>query len=380
MESKQFPYYIEDWILWLARRRDPLGNEIDFPYYRAWPVKLANYDVVFITRSADTILKGSGFTDRQVETAVKIVTKYQKQIFNQLGKDTDYLLESAPTRLKIRDVDRSHSIQIVNNQFQVRFPYNPKLVDSMHNSYVDAAGEFRWHAAQRMWIVDCTERNLAILRDFVKNHNFQSWELDSLVTQWFGEVDAIRANTYNFIPTLELTHNNCLSVINTNPHLQTALKDFDFNSNIGNAVFCAASYGLQIGPRLTDYVKNQFPNIANALLSSQDKILTDSKRLVSQLNPLNISEFMQTVAADRWIFVNFDRSAQTKGIAKVVDGADVSGEKIFIDVSVSSVVKDMDQLFDKNAIVITDNSMLTNRLWPVLLSKNILRLIYVRGG
>ena len=80
MSNQPFPYYIEDWILWLGRSKDDLGNDIDFPYYKSYPIKLANYDVTFINRSTENIRKGIGFTQRQLAMATKIVTKYQRQI------------------------------------------------------------------------------------------------------------------------------------------------------------------------------------------------------------------------------------------------------------------------------------------------------------
>ncbi len=331
MSKQPFPYFIEDWILWLGRSKDAQGNDIDFPYYKAWPVKLANYDVTFITRSNDSIRKGIGFTQRQQEMAVKIVTKYQRQIAQKLNRDVSYLAIDCPSRIELREVDRSFSVTENGNYYHVRFPYDPKLVDRMHKFASLSTGDFRWNKSQRQWNVARTERNLALIVDFVENHNRSAWHIDPAVALHIDTIDQVNRNPYSAIPHLELVGKS-IQLLNGNPSLEQGLAahGFNFNDDVANVVFRADCFGLAIGPILTAHVKTKYSDIADALLISQNEIRSKSKLLDSCLTVDNLEQFMTTIAADSWIFISF--SLQTSKFAAMIDcaaTANATGEKLF---------------------------------------------------
>lgn len=331
MSKQPFPYYIEDWILWLGRSKDAQGNDIDFPYYKAWPVKLANYDVTFITRSTDSIRKGVGFTQRQQEMAVKIVTKYQRQITQQLGHSVDYLKQHCPHRLVLREVDRSFSLTESSNYYHVRFPYDPPLVDRMHKFAALGTGDFRWDKNKRQWNIAQTERNLALIVDFIDNCNRSAWYVEPAIAQHITQIQLALADPYSAIPHLELV-NDCIQVVNSTPGLTQGLSahGFDLTGDIANLVFRADCFGLGIGPILTAQVKTQYSDIADALLITQNEIQSKSKLLDSCLTVDNLEQFMTTVAADSWIFISF--SLKTSKFAAMIDRAvniNATGEKLF---------------------------------------------------
>ena len=367
----------------MGSKRDDLGNEIDFPYYRTPPIKLANYDVSFVNRSAEAIGRGTGFTERQLGTAAKIVAKYQRQITGKLDIDVGYLIGSPlpPHRLDIREVDRSFSIRKHSDHYTVRFPYNPAMVDSMHKLSAHSTGDYSWDKNNRCWQVGLTEPNLALLRDFVSNHNSHSWGIDAATQKDFAAVDAALGNIYAHVPYLELTDTG-LTVFNSNPNLDSALNSFDFGQDLANAAFSADNYGLRIGPNLTTAVRNQHPAIADILLASQRQLIEDTKTLEVKVHAGTLEQFMKTVHCDQWIFANYD--GRGHNLSETAVNIDVPGEKIFVTHSkqqaVADVVDEINRSGQQRIVVLCDNSMLTKRLWNMLLSKNIFRLIYMHGG
>jgi hypothetical protein len=381
MASKQFPYYIEDWILWIGNRVDNQGNEIDFPYYRTPPLKLANYDVSFVNRSAETIKEGQGFTERQLSTAVKIITKYRRQILSKISIDPEYLKQETPQKLETREVDRSFSIRKQQDRYEVRFPYNPAMVDAMHKLSARSTGDYAWQSEQRAWHVGLTEANLVLLRDFVTTHKSHSWNMDKATQSDFAAVDAALNNIYAHVPYLEIT-NHGLAVFNSNPNLDAALKSFDFDQDLANAAFYADNYGLHIGQALTEVIQQQYPAIANILLTSQRQLIEDTKTLEVKVHAGTLEQFMKTVYCDHWIFANYDSRGHS--ISEIAVNIDVPGEKIFVTNSkqqaVVDIVNDLNRSGKHRIVVLCDNSMLTTRLWNMLLSKNISRLIYMHGG
>ena len=380
--TKQFPYYIEDWILWMGSKRDDLGNEIDFPYYRNPPIKLANYDVSFVNRSTDAISNNIGFTERQLVTAVKIVTKYRRQILAKISADPEYLKQSTPQRLETREVDRSFAVHKHADRYEVRFPYNPAMVDAMHKLSAHSTGDYTWQSEQRCWHVGLTEANLALLRDFVANHKSHSWRIDTATKQDFDAVDAARGDELAHVPYVDLDHYGMPAVFNDNLHLKAALADFDWSQDLVNTAFRADNYGLRIGPKLTNYIKTQYSDIHKAVLASQAEIFARSKSLEPHLRINNLAQFMQTVRADYWVFVSFKYGKGLDTMAEEAVTIDVPGEKLFYNNSGETkfeFLKELAALNTKEMVVFSDNAMMLSRAAPSLLSKPLLRVIYLYG-
>ena len=367
MNNQQFPYYIEDWILWLGRAKDALGNDIDFPYYKAWPVKLANYDVTFIIRSTDSIRKGIGFTQRQLVMATKIVTKYQRQITQKIGRDVGYLDEQCPHRLDLRDIDRSFSLNERGNHYQVKFPYDPQLVDRMHKFALLSTGDFRWDKANRQWNIARTERNLALIVDFMENHNQQAWHVSPSIVQHITAIEKVKLDPCSAIPHLDLV-NGQVQVVNSNPHLAAGLAahNFDFDDDIANLVIRADCFGLAVGPKLTEQVKTQYSNIADALLATQTEIQSQSKAFNSYLTLDNLEQFMTTVRADLWVFISSFSSKDSKFTAMADCAArctNATGKKVFYEgrllhktvSDVNNSLTDIDDVNCTDTIVISDS-------------------------
>lgn len=393
MASNQFPYYIEDWILWLGSKVDDSGAAVDFTYYRAFPVKLANYDVSFINRSCDAINRGVGFTARQLATATIIVTKYRKQIKNKIGVDVDYLRDQPvflpdgttplpPHRLEVREVDRSFSVQRYRDHYQVRFPYNSQMVDRMHSLSTHSAGEFVWMKEERVWHVAATEVNLRLLRQFVSGNRSHSWNIDSKTVIDFKVADAAADDPLAHLPYLDINAQGQLQAFNTNQYLSAALQEFDWQQDFANAAFRADNYGMRIGPMLTAYIKTRYSDIHEALLLSQADIYAGSQNLNYCLNTSKVELFMQTVQAEKWVVVSFANDNASNNLLRSAIEADAPGERIFHKSYGGSRDEFFQQLSDlstnSEVVVLTDSTMMMKRVGlPHLEHAKLLRVLYV---
>lgn len=378
-----FPYYIEDWIHWFAKRKDDLGNEIDFPYYKAWPIKLANYDIQFIIRSSDGFIRGVGLTNRQVETAVKIITKYKRQIKQKIDRDIDYIAIDKPLILPIRKVDRSFSIKTLDNYYIVCFPYNPNLVESMHKIAARSSGDFRWDKCRREWVVSKTERNLFLLYQFIHEHSnhVQYWNLDKKIQDHLNIVEEVCNDPEKHRPTLELC-NNELVVVNSNKHLDNALKDVDF-SNIPNAVFCADRYGLFVGKNLKNYVEEHYTNISKALTTPQHIILEKMVRLGTFIDITKVEQLMQTVDVDHWVFISYNAmSKRESSLINTAINIDTTSEKIFYSSHRSSFddfLAEIIAINSKSMVIFVENLVLARRIIASPLMHSALKVLYLHG-
>lgn len=319
MEDQQFPYYIEDWILWVGNRVDDQGKLVDYYYYRPFTsrLQLANYDVSFINNGCDNIINGVGFTDKQLTTAAKIITKYRRQISKQLDISTDYLLESPPHRLDIRKVYRQLVVSKSANGYIVQFPYDKSMVSDMFECRTQSCGGYSWNDIDRHWSIAPNELNLSLLCGFIKKYKNRNWKIDPEIQEQFTTINYIQDNTYNYVPYLDLTEDNQLLVYNSNPFLDRALEEFDLTQSMARAVFFADNYGLQIGSRLTKHIKEKYTSIYQVLLTSQSDILLNGLKLQTDLSISDLEYFMKSIQADYWVVVTF-------GISK---GADSPGEK-----------------------------------------------------
>lgn len=380
--KQPFPYYIEDWIHWFAKRKDDLGNEVDFPYYRTWPIKLANYDVQFITRSSDGFMRGVGLTDRQVTTAVKIITKYKRQIKNKLDRDVDYIATDRPLMLPIREVDRSFKVQSLDKYYFVQFPYLPLLVDKMHQLVAKSSGDFSWNKEKRAWFIAKTEVNLRLLYQFIQEFNSHYWQIDNETAKHFSVVDEVLAEPYLHIPTLDLV-NNTLVVTNSNEFLTNSI-EYILGFDIPNATIRADNYGVAIGKNLEQYICNNYKNISRSLLTPQHIIFEKSKSLTPHLSIENLESFMTTVRSDYWVFLSCPTPDRTGMLFETAIDIDVPGEKIFYSDRRFSVTSHLENFIsenkkDKDIVIFVDNHMVLKRILSTSVIAHTLKIFYLYG-
>ena len=382
--NKQFPHFVEDWILWLGCRVDKLGNIIDFPFYVTPPVKVANYDVAFIENTGQALVQGIGFTKSQSQLAVRIITKHRKQIKKQLNIDVDFLLTNPEFKLPIRDVQ--NNFEIVNgsdNYYIIKFPYQPKMVDRMHNLSAHSSGDFRWNSDDRLWSISKTEKNLKLLYKFLNEFNKHPWKVDNSIQQDLDVAHQAITNYYNCIPNIDLVDNQYV-VNNSNEYVDRALIDFDFSQPVPDLCLRLEKYGLFPGKNLTTYVQNKYTNISSALLTGQTDILKLGRKFESPVNYENLEDIMKSVNARFWVFITLQKNSTSASRAReIAFNTPTVGEVIFLSHNrgshedSASIISDLDL---KDSIIITDNSMIIGKYYTKKIIKTpVMKMFYLFG-
>jgi hypothetical protein len=152
--------YVEDYIEFIGGHRDITGKHLGLFEATTSPINLARYDVQIVESFCNQVLFDcKPYTDKQSELAVKIVSKYRKQL---LQLSTPVVLPESLNqfRLGIRTIDRTKSVTIENDQFVVKFPYDTKLIDLVKKQIREGYGSAAFDGDIKAWRLAQTESML----------------------------------------------------------------------------------------------------------------------------------------------------------------------------------------------------------------------------
>ena len=164
--------YVEDYIEFIAGWRTRGGKLLGLFENQPSPLSLARYDVQILSSMGEqTAFSQKPYTDKQAALAVKIVTKYRKQL---LGLPAPvYIPEVLDNfRLGIRQVDRSRRIYIKDNSAMVRFPFDGPLIAQLRELAKHSQGECKWNPIQKVWQTALTEFNINYIVTLGLRHEF----------------------------------------------------------------------------------------------------------------------------------------------------------------------------------------------------------------
>lgn len=165
--------YAEDIIEFIAGYRDQDGRLLS-PWNRVpSPISLARYDVSILDSLAlQTSENNRAYTQKQSQLAVKIITKYRKQ----LAKLNIHVKEDPATiifRLGIRFVDQSKTIKLQDGKIQIRFPYAPDLIKQIKSMALNGYGSVTFDYDNKIWHLGITEFTVNFAVAFGKTLNFE---------------------------------------------------------------------------------------------------------------------------------------------------------------------------------------------------------------
>lgn len=152
--------YVEDYIEFIGGHRDITGKHLGLFETTTSPISLARYDVQIVESFCNQVLFDcKPYTDKQSELAVKIVSKYRKQL---LQLSTPVVLPESLNqfRLGIRTIDRTKSVTIEDDQFVVKFPYDTKLIDLVKKQLKEGQGSVLFDKDKKVWCLAQTESML----------------------------------------------------------------------------------------------------------------------------------------------------------------------------------------------------------------------------
>ena len=192
--------YAEDIIEFIAGYRDQDGRLLS-PWNRVpSPISLARYDVSILDSLAlQTSENNRPYTQKQSQLAVKIITKYRKQ----LAKLNIHIKEDPATitfRLGIRFVDQSKTIKLQNGKIQIRFPYDPELIKQIKSMALNGYGSVTFDYDNKIWHLGITEFTVNFAVAFGKTLNF---EIDPELQILADRIIAIESEPYRIQLQLE---------------------------------------------------------------------------------------------------------------------------------------------------------------------------------
>jgi hypothetical protein len=245
--------YIEDLIFELARLR--IGT-------------LNNWDHNIVLSFCDQTGRGSAFTEKQSDLAVKILKRYSTTLSARLNSDVSGFLETPKFKLAIRKITNSRRISILPDNtygkiIKVEFPYDESVIADIRNTK-NKLGPAVWNKDLKSWIFALCEANIKFVSDLsLKNE----WTIDEEFLNYQNQIAKIQQDVENFVPMVVLENNT--------PKFKNVHKNLpNFQGvDIIESLFAARKYGITVWSDEIDAVLNQDttdPLVIEFLKSSVD--------------------------------------------------------------------------------------------------------------
>lgn len=276
--------YVEDYLELLAGQRRPDGSTVSmFDPYTS-PINLARYDVKIVSSLADQLLRGIALTDKQSELALRLLTKYQRQI-SATGLDPSPTIDSPSFRIPIRTIDRTRNLYKDDSSLVLRFPYDADLISILKKFMSSSQGSCRWDNEAKLWRLALTEWNLSWAYEFARQNQF---EIDHSVADLMQLIFKAEETPY----CIELGfENNSLAISNAPPSLLAYIDEKLGGMRAENLITLidyAPILGYSISEEIKAVVAGEFDDtiyslFTNRLTHVQRLDLTDSGREVMEM-------------------------------------------------------------------------------------------------
>jgi len=165
--------YVEEYLLLLNGNLDPATGKIGYLFPNKSPISLARYDVKVIESMCGSIMDHRPLTDRQGELACKIILKYKRQ-FSNFGIDVAPV-EKPRYQLGLRTIDRRRLLYIEKDKIILKFPFEPKLVDTIRDKTKLSCGRWTFINEEQIkhWSIALTEPNFQSCLEFARANEFE---------------------------------------------------------------------------------------------------------------------------------------------------------------------------------------------------------------
>ena len=185
--------YVEDYIEFIGGHRNITGKHLGLFETTTSPISLARYDVQIVESFCNQVLFDcKPYTDKQSELAIKIVSKYRKQL---LQLSTPVVLPESLNqfRLGIRTIDRTKSVTIEDGQFVVKFPYDTKLIDLVKKQLKEGQGSVLFDKDKKVWRL---AQNESILNWIMAVAPMNEFAISNEVTALYDAMVAVEQQPY----------------------------------------------------------------------------------------------------------------------------------------------------------------------------------------
>lgn len=199
-----FPF-VEDYIECIAG--------VKTSHLHLLPVALARYDRSPILSFVSQIGNNIGFTDKQSQLALRLITTYKRQLANN-GIDASPVLANPQFKIPIRVIDRSMSAILTDTSIELKFPFNAKHVDLIREFAETSEGAVKFDHDARVWRFALTESCVNFAVALGKSAGFF---IQPTLDQMSLEICAEEASEYDII--LQRDTNDQLTIANASPPL-----------------------------------------------------------------------------------------------------------------------------------------------------------------
>lgn len=199
------------------------------------------FDSKIIDSFAAQIYNDTGFTDKQMSLALKIISRQQLKIETLLGHSISSVITNPTFKLLKRTISNARSISIttdneIGKAFKLVFPYTDEIVNIIRKSRDDLPYA-QWDKQNSAWIFSADEQSLKFLLDLHKQYNFN---LDETVEDYFTQANYILDHLEEYAPSVcyedsKLIFKNTGKFI---PQLET--------DDVLTALFTARKVGIQL--------------------------------------------------------------------------------------------------------------------------------------
>ena len=164
--------YVEEYLLLLNGNLDPVTGKVGYLFPNKSLISLARYDVKVISSMCGSIMDNRPLTDKQGELACKIVLKYRRQFAN-FGIDVSPV-EKPRYQLGLRTIDRRRLLYIEKDKIILKFPFEPKLVDTIRDKTKLSSGRWTFINDEKTkhWSIALTEPNFKTCLEFARANEF----------------------------------------------------------------------------------------------------------------------------------------------------------------------------------------------------------------
>lgn len=239
--------FVEDYLEVIGGYRDPQTgktvNHSNFWFNFTPIISLARYDVGVLDSMCDTAIQNKALTTKQGELAVKIITKYNRQLA-QKGVDVSPL-QTPQWRSPLRVLDYTRRMYIKDDKIMLEFPFKNELIDGLREFRKDSQGGAEWNKEKKRWEFALTEYNLVYLKTWAETNLF---EIDSEVSRLNQIIEDTEKTGY----AIELDFiDNKLTIKNANQtlidYINTNCGGFDY-ANLAKLIDMAPVLGYTVNP------------------------------------------------------------------------------------------------------------------------------------
>jgi hypothetical protein len=182
--------HVEDYLEVIAGKKNlPGAVTLTNSFWSTYApiINLARYDNSFLDNVTDQTMNGGALTDRQAELAVKLITKYRRQLHAQNIEVPDMTVPVF--RRALRKIDRSKSAGVKDNQIYLKFPYDAKTIDVIRAMSKQSQGFMLFDRETKIWRLALTEYNVNWVYEYAKQNEFTIDQTLSDLMQLIIEVE-----------------------------------------------------------------------------------------------------------------------------------------------------------------------------------------------